>query len=68
MFTDESLPALLDRKAVAHELGVPRSTVDAIFRALPVVTFPDHRKVYVRREDVTQLLDAGTHRPGERVR
>ena len=62
------LPALLDRKAVASELGVPRSAVDAIFRALPVVTLPDHRKVYVRRDDLAQLIDAGTYRPGERVR
>ena len=51
-----ALPELLDRKAVADELGVKRSTVDAIFRHLPIVTFPKHRKVYVKREDLQSLI------------
>ncbi len=54
------LPQLLDRKTLAEEMGVPRSTVDAIFLALPVVTFPNHRKVYVRRADVDALIASST--------
>ncbi len=50
------LPQLLDRKTLAAELDVPRSTIDAIFRQLPVVSFADHRKVYVRRVDVENLI------------
>ena len=62
-----ALPKLLDRKTLADEMDVPRSTVDAIFRQLPVVTFPDpttstgrHRKVYVRRDDVQALIERST--------
>lgn len=62
-----ALPKLLDRKTLSEELGVPRSTVDVIFRQLPVVTFADsstrsgrHRKVYVKREDVQDLIQRGT--------
>lgn len=63
-----ALPQLLDRKMLAEELGIPRSTVDAIFRQLPVVTFPDpttatgrHRKVFVKRHDVAELIERGTY-------
>ena len=63
-----ALPQLLDRKMLAEELGIPRSTVDAIFRQLPVVTFPDpttatgrHRKVFVKRDDVADLIQRGTY-------
>jgi len=34
--------------------------VDAIFQALRVVTLPNHRKVYVYREDVARILSEGT--------
>ncbi len=60
-----ALPQLLDRKTLGQEMGVPRSTVDAIFLALPVVTFPNHRKVYVRRADVDALISAGTFAKGQ---
>ena len=56
------LPLLLDRKGLQAETGLPRSGVDAIFESLPVVTLPNHRKVYVRREDVASLLATGTFR------
>lgn len=63
----EALPKLIDRKTLAVEMGIPRSTVDAIFRQLSVVTFPDpststgrHRKVYVKRADVEALIERGT--------
>ena len=55
-----TLPHLLDRKALAEETGLPRSAIDAIFRALPVVTFPDCRKVFVKRQDVLDLIESGT--------
>ena len=56
------LPELLDRKRLACEIGVGRATVDAIFRALPVISLPGHRKVFVRRKDVYELLEANTFR------
>lgn len=63
----DALPKLIDRKRLADEMGLPRSTVDAIFRELSVVTFPDpttstgrHRKVYVRRDDVQALIERST--------
>ena len=63
----DALPKLIDRKRLSDEMGIPRSTVDAIFRQLPVVTFPDpttssgrHRKVYVKRADVEALIERGT--------
>ena len=61
------LPALMDRKAVAEETGLPRSAIDAIFRALPVVSFPDSRKVFVKRDDVLALIEASTY-DGTQVR
>ena len=62
------LPQLVDRKTLADELGVTRATVDAIFRALPVVALPGLRKPFVRRDDVEVLLARSTYRDGERVR
>ena len=56
------LPDLLDRKRLQIETGLPRSGLEAIFRALPVITLPGHRKVYVRRLDVEKLLAQGTFR------
>mgnify|MGYP005992780219 CR=1 FL=1 len=56
------LPELLDRKRIQDETGLPRSGLAAIFQALPVVTPPGHRKVYVRRLDVEKLLAQGTFR------
>ena len=63
------LPQLLDRKRLQTETGLPRSAVDAIFRALPVVALPDHRKVYVKRLDVEKLIaDATFRNDGTEVR
>lgn len=56
------LPELLDRKRLQAETGLPRSGVDAIFQSLPVINLPNHRKVYVRREDVGRLLAEATFR------
>ena len=62
------LPQLLDRRTLHAELfghadaaSAQRATVEAIFRACPVVTLPGARKVYVRRLDVTRLLEEHTY-------
>ena len=54
------LPELVDRKTLEAEMGVTRATIDAIFRALDVVAFPDLRKSFVRREDVHRLIEEHT--------
>jgi hypothetical protein len=65
----EALPELLDRKRLASETGLPRSGVDAIFLACPVIVFPHApRKVFVKRADVQALIDGCTFRDGQRVR
>ena len=56
------LPRLLDRKMLGEETGLKRAALDAIFRELPVTTLPNHRKVYVRRDDVMALLEQRTFR------
>jgi hypothetical protein len=55
-----SLPALVDRKTLARETGLPRSTVDVIFQTLNVVALPGHRKVYVKRAEVAAYIAANT--------
>ena len=65
----EPLPALLDRRPLAAELGCSRQVVDAIFRALPVVVFPHApRKAHVCRADVEQLIRESTYDGTTRVR
>jgi hypothetical protein len=56
----EPLPALLDAKHLAAELGVTRAAAEAIMRRLPVVSIEGLRKTYVRREDVRRYLEART--------
>jgi DNA-binding transcriptional MocR family regulator len=53
----ESLPELLDTRRLMDELGVKRSTAEAIMRAIPVQAVPRVRKLYVRRSDVLRFLD-----------
>jgi hypothetical protein len=50
------LPALLDCKGLMRELGVSRASAEAIMRQLEVVSFPDLRKVFVKRADVHRLV------------
>jgi hypothetical protein len=57
---NEPLPALLDAKHLAAELGVTRAAAEALMRKLPVVTIEDLRKVYVRRADVALYLKEHT--------
>ena len=56
----ERLPELLDAKGLRAELGVTRAVAEKLMRQLPVVTFPEIRKVYVRRGDVQRYLEART--------
>ena len=58
MSETKPLPRLVDCRAIQTEVGVKRATAEAIMQQLPKVVIPGHRKVFVRREDVQQLLDA----------
>jgi hypothetical protein len=58
--------ALLTRGDLA-ELGLTRTMVDAVFRALPVVVFPGSKRPAVKREDYLDLLERCTYRD-DRVR
>lgn len=55
-----ALPQLLDRRALAEETGLPRSAIDAVFRACPTIHLPGLRKPLVRRTDVLELLERST--------
>jgi hypothetical protein len=61
----EQLPELLDCKHLADELGVTRAAAEAVMRQLPVVQIPGLRKVYVRRSDVSALLERSTFEKGQ---
>jgi len=61
----ERLPELLDAKALQAELGVTRAAAEAIMRQLPIVQFPELRKVYVRRSDVAALIETRTFEKDE---
>ena len=56
----ERLPELLDAKGLQAELGVTRAVAEKLMRQMPVVTFPDVRKVYVRRSDVLAYVERRT--------
>jgi hypothetical protein len=49
-----------------RELGYTRSSVDHLFAALPRVTLPGHRKVYLLRRDVAGYLEQHTRWPETR--
>ena len=63
----EQLPTLLDCKALQAELGVRRATAERIMRAVPCVRLPDHRKAFVRRDDVLDFLERHTYGKDEVV-
>ena len=56
----DQLPDLLDAKRLQAELGVTRAVAEKVMRGLPIVTFPDVQKVYVRRSDVARLIEERT--------
>jgi hypothetical protein len=58
--------ALLTRTDL-RELGLERRAVDAVFRALPVVTLPGYSRPLVRVEDYRELVQRNTFRD-DRVR
>ena len=60
----EQLPELLDARRLREELGVSRATAEAIMRKLPTVQLEDHRKVFVRRDDVAAYLRRADVREG----
>ncbi len=57
-------PELMDRAALSRHMGLTRVDVERVFRAVPVVSLPGSRKVYVRRDDVQALIDQATTKPG----
>jgi len=54
------LADVIDRQGLAA-LGFGRRSIDAIFRALPVVALPGVRRVYLRRADVAAYLAEHTY-------
>jgi hypothetical protein len=58
------LPELLDARRLASELGVTRAAAEKMMRLLPLVEIPGLRKVYVKRKDVSALLEASTVESG----
>ena len=58
-----ALPALADQRRLREEMGVTAATVDAIFRVLPVIRVPGHRKAFVRVDDVVDLLESASTNP-----
>lgn len=51
------LPELIDQRGIRQEMGVGEATAEAIFRALPVIRIPGHRKAFVRRQMVLELIE-----------
>jgi hypothetical protein len=58
--------AILTRSDLAA-LGLTRSMIDAVFRALPVVVFPGSRRPAVKCQDFLDLVERCTYRD-DRVR
>lgn len=52
--TAQALPRLLDRKALAEELGVKLATAERIMRHVPKITLG--RRVYVTEQAVVAYL------------
>lgn len=52
--------ALLTRTHL-RDLGLERRAVDAVFRALPVVSLPGYRRPMVRADDCRRLLETHTY-------
>jgi hypothetical protein len=55
------IPELLDVKRVVAETGMSRAAADKVMRALPIVRLPGLRKVYVRRSDLAEYIEAHTY-------
>jgi len=62
----ETSGALLTRTDL-RELGLPRSAVDAVFRALEVVVIPGYSRPMIHAEDFRSYIAEHTYRD-DRVR
>lgn len=62
--TPKSTTRLLDLRKAAAETGLAYGAIYALITkgVLPVVKFPDHRRLYVRREDLDRLIEQHTER------
>jgi hypothetical protein len=60
-------PRALLLRTDLRDLGLTRTQVDAVFRALDVVVFPGSRRPAVKREDYLELVERCTYRD-DRVR
>jgi hypothetical protein len=59
--------ALLSRSHL-RELGLERRAVDAVFRSVPVVSFPGYSRPLIRVRDYLALIDESTFDGRSRVR
>ena len=59
--------ALLSRSHL-RELGLERRAVDAVFRALPVVSLPGYSRPLIRVADYLELVSRSTYDGRSRVR
>jgi hypothetical protein len=57
----ETPGALLSRTHL-RELGLERRAVDAVFRALPVISFPGYSRPLIRAEDYRAFVAEHTYR------
>jgi fructose-1-phosphate kinase PfkB-like protein len=55
-------PGALLLRTDLRDLGLTRTQVDAVFRALDVVVFPGSRRPAVKREDYLELVERCTYR------
>jgi hypothetical protein len=62
-----AVPEALLTRSHLRELGLERRAVDAVFRALPVVSLPGYSRPLVRAADFLELVEASMYR-GDRVR
>jgi hypothetical protein len=60
-------PGALLTRSHLRELGLGRAAIDAVFRRLPVVVFPESARPHVKRDDYVALVQAATY-DGTRVR
>ena len=60
-------PGALLTRGDLRALGLERRAIDAVFRALPIVSLPGYSRPLVRAEDFKAFLAAHTYRD-DRVR
>ncbi len=60
-------PASFLSRTDLRELGLERRAVDAVFRALPIVSLEGYSRPLIRVADYRELMERSTYR-GERVR